>query len=461
MIQEASIISIQKRMAVGVPIGKLDEQIVRRLWWAALDILQEQILLPMNLKRGLWLAAPLPALYESKLLEELQGWVWTPEHFPILNSSYVGLLPPSSTRTRHQQNISHHERFQKLHLRPEDGNDPFLIIITKEVQIALALEGQPGKRNLLMRSDPETLTDVLNILDQRLNIEGPKHSKEFRDSLSNLGQLKSNEDIAKIFWPLIASRLAGIAPSLNIQSYQEMQRNEDLEGQPNLQNSLLEALTHEIRTPLTTIRTLIRSLLRRNDFSSLVISRLKEIDTECTEQIDRFGLIFNAVELEKNQTRKSDLATIDLGNTLEILFPAWEQQLHRRGLKLCLDITPDLPKVLSDPERLELMLGGLIDRNTRGIEPGGVLLLELRPAGQRLKLKITSNFSSAKDKKKIEEASVQNNSDLGTVLSWNPNTGSLQLTQAATQRLFESLGGRLTRQRDKGITIFFPTAESQ
>ena len=57
------------------------------------------------------------------------------------------------------------------------------------------------------------------------------------------------------------------------------------------------------------------------------------------------------------------------------------------------------------------------------------------------------------------EKDVSNNSDLGTVLSWNPNTGSLQLTQAATQRLLESLGGRLTRRRDKGITIFFPTSE--
>jgi len=38
------------------------------------------------------------------------------------------------------------------------------------------------------------------------------------------------------------------------------------------------------------------------------------------------------------------------------------EQLARRQLSLCLEVQPDLPDVLSDPRRLEPMLGGLIDR---------------------------------------------------------------------------------------------------
>ncbi len=446
-------------MADGVPLGRVDEQVARRLWWAALDTLQDQILMPMHLKKGLWLASPLPALYESRLLERLQGWVWVPEELPLINTSKTALFLPTSVRSINNQNIENISRIRRLTLREEDGYDPLLIIITKEVQIALALQGNPGERNLLMRSDPETLTDVLKILDKRLNLENPDKAKEIRDSLADLGQLSSNDVIGKVFWPLIASRLAEMAPSVNIQTSKESFDNnqeEDIDDKASSEISLLEALTHEIRTPLTTIRTLIRSLLRRTDMPNMVIARLKEIDTECTEQIDRFGLIFNAVELERNQSHKSDLAKTDLCQILEILAPVWETQLERRGITLNLDLAPDLPPVLSDSEKLELMLGGLIDRNTRGIKSGGSLNLELRPAGQRLKLKITS---SAFDSKEFYENSSDQNSDLGTVLSWNPNTGSLQLTKAATQRLLESLGGRLTRSRDRGITIFFPTAE--
>ncbi len=461
MINQVSIKTLQERMAEGVPEGKIDEQIVRRLWWAALDILQEEILLPMNFKKGLWLASPLPALYDSKLLSRFQGWVWAPKTFSLLNSSNAGLLPPTSLRTIDVDSTKISRSFKTLPLLDDDGQDPFLIIITQEVQIALALQGCPGKRNLLMRSDPETLTDLLNILDQRLDIEKPEAAKEIRDSLEDLGQLKSNDDIAKVFWPLIASRLAEIAPSLNILTYEDVEKTNKIGDQTIGEISLLEALTHEIRTPLSTIRTLIRSLLRRSDLSKIVVSRLKEIDSECTEQIDRFGLIFNAVELERDQTTRSELAKTDLGNILEMLFPVWEKQLERRGIKLCLDITPNLPSVLSDPERLELMLGGLIDKNTRGIQSGGVLLLELRPAGPRLKLKITGSFSHSLHSKEFFPGDMRQNFELGTVLSWNPNTGSLELTQAATQRLLASLGGRLIRRRDRGITIFFPTAESQ
>ncbi|MBM5828062.1 MAG: sensor histidine kinase, partial [Cyanobacteria bacterium M_surface_7_m2_040] len=45
---------------------------------------------------------------------------------------------------------------------------------------------------------------------------------------------------------------------------------------------------------------------------------------------------------------------------------------------------------------------------------------------------------------------------LGPVLSWNPTTGSLQLSRQATQQLFEQLGGRLTERSGNGLTVFFP-----
>ena len=50
-------------------------------------------------------------------------------------------------------------------------------------------------------------------------------------------------------------------------------------------------------------------------------------------------------------------------------------------------------------------------------------------------------------------------SDIGPVLNWNPQTGSLQLSQVATQKLLASLGGHVTQRRDTGLTVFFPIAD--
>ncbi len=444
-------------MAEGVPDGRIDDSTVRRLWWAALDTLQYEIFKKIDLTGGIWLASPLPALYEPRLLETLKGWVWAPDGLETLQFPNIGLLPPSSVRSINSQRNFKSTSFKRFPLRSEDGNDPLLIIITAKLQVALALQGDLGKRKLLMRSDQETLHDVLTILYSRLKLEDSQEADQLRNSLSALGPLSSNDDVANIFWPLVSERLAGIAPSLNIQTLSDRANLDKSTKETDGDISLLEAITHEVRTPLATIRTLIRSLLRRNDLSDIALSRLKQIDSECTEQIDRFGLIFKAAELERNQSHNSGLARTDLGQMLENMYPVWHQQLERRGLKLKLEIEPDLPHVLSDSQQLELMLGGLIDRNSRGLQAGGVLTLELTPAGHRLKLQI---FIKAPNIQTEEMVETETNSDLGPVLSWNPMTGSLQLSQAATQRLLANLGGRLTNRRKSGLTVFFPIAEA-
>ena len=443
-------------MAQGVPHSSCNESSVRRMWWAALDTLQSEILLPMNLTRGLWLSSPLPALYEPKLLNKFKGWVWAPKDLFNLKNPSVGILPPSQSFSVDCDNDA--SAYERLTLLEEDGNDPLLIVITPEIQIALALEGNSQERKLLMRSDPETLSDLLTLLDNRLNTENVEQANNLRKALEEMGQLKTNDDLSKVFWPLLSQRLAEVAPSLNIQTLPNNSSNENKLSSKNSEISLLEALTHEIRTPLATIRTLIRSLLKKQELPRVVETRLKQIDIECTEQIDRFGLIFNAVELERSKPEKINLALTDLGKMLTLLFPVWSNQLERKGLKLNLDITPDLPKVLSDSEGLELMLTGLIDRNSRGLQTGGELTLKLRPAGQRLKLQILTQLSTTTHSEDSESVS---NEEIGPVLSWNPSTGNLQLSQDATQRLLKSLGGRLANRRDSGITIFFPISELQ
>ncbi len=450
-------IAIQQRMAQGVGPGRASESTVRRLWWAALEILQGEILLPPPSK-GVWLAAPLPALYEPNLLNSMQGWVWAPDELKNLHSSQGSLLPPPRIRSKTAENQSISGTYKRLPLRKDDGHDPLLIIITPEVQVALALEGQPGKRNLLMRSDQETMSDLLSMLDLRLKNEDPSQAHELRKALADLGQLKSHESLDKIFWPLLSERLADMAPSVTLQPILEKPKTSKEINKQNSEITLLEALTHEVRTPLATIRTFIRSLVRRDDLPEIVLQRLKEIDSECTEQIDRFGLIFNAAELHRQPHDTTRLASTDLGGMLELLSPGWISQLERRGLELVLDITPDLPKVLSDSERLEPILGGLIDRISRGLPSGGRLLLLLRPAGPRLKLQMLDQAHLNKSSSGGPPTNFEME-QLGPVLSWNPTTGSLQLSQAATQQMLASLGGRLTQRRDSGITVFFPIAD--
>lgn len=445
--------TLQARMAEGLDPGRVDDPTARRLWWAALETLQAELLQPSSEPlQGLWIAAPLPALYDPALLGSMRGWVWTPDQLNWGTGLQGSLLPPDRFGSTRRQ--TGRDGYQRLTLLDSDGVDPLLIVITPQRQVALALHGKSNQRQLLMRSDPETLGALLTLLDQRLQDQAPEQALALRQAIGALEHFESSEGFGERFWPGVAERLASMAPSLTLQTPRAVEASQTSSERAEAELSLLEAITHEVRTPLATIRTLIRSLLRRKDLPAVVLGRLQQIDSECTEQIDRFGLIFHAAELQRQPDAPGGLARTDLGRMLEELAPSWEQQLQRRGIALILDLSHNLPAVLSDPGRLEPMLGGLIDRSSRGLPQGSELHLQLRPAGPRLKLHLRSHVVDSHPSAKEMERTAE----LGPVLSWNPGTGSLQLSQGATRRLLASLGGRLIQQRDRGLTVFFPVA---
>ena len=453
-----SLGSLRRRLAEGVAPGRGDEDSVRRQWWAALATIQDDFLLPQEAEQGVWLAAPLPALYEPALLRRLQGWVWAPPELGALLQAPPPRLPGVSAGA----GVAAAGGFERLALQEADGTDPFLLVITPRFQVALALTGDPQARQLLVRFDPATLSAALTLLDERLQASDAVQGQRLRQALRRLGTLQNEEQLAGRFWPLLAERLAAMAPSLTLQPLVHRsaapEAGSSTATAPSSELALLEALTHEVRTPLATIRTLIRSLLRRADLPHLVRQRLQQIDGECSEQIDRFGLIFLAAELQRHPAAAMPqaLARTDLAQLLRLLEPAWQQQLQRRSLSLALAISGELSPVLSDPTRLETVLGGLVDRFSRGLPAGAEVRLTLQPAGARLKLRLSASGVDLPE----AEAGGDGSERVGPVLSWNPGTGSLQLSRQATQRLFHSLGGRLAERSGNDLTVFFPLAPS-
>ena len=305
-----------------------------------------------------------------------------------------------------------------------------------------------------MRCDEKSLKTAIELIDAKLNQENYDEAVNFRNAIKNLGDLNINNEFENSFWPSLSIKLANLIPKLSVQN---AVKNDDKNDQLT-EAKLLQAISHEVRTPLATIRTLISSTLRKYNMDESMKNRLIQIDNECTEQIDRFGLIFNAAELVSNDiSPPNQLARINLGEILYKLSPIWSKQLKRRGISIKIDIPKQLPEILSDSEKLELMLRGLIDKNTRGLREGSSLILELQPAGQKLKLQLkVKKFETGKN----EVSNNENGSDIGPVLNWNPQTGSLQLSQVATQKLLASLGGHVTQRRDTGLTVFFPIADT-
>ncbi len=454
MKSKITIKNIQDLLLQGLQTIYVDDETSRRMWWASLEVVQKEFLSHHFYEGGIWVASPLPALNEKKFFTKLQGWLWSPEGFPYFKQENAGFLPgENSKKIKVDYDFTSH--YKVLNLDPKDGYEPFLMIITSNFQCVLTVAGEKDNKSLLMRCDEDSLKTVIELIHAKFDQENYDEGIKFRDAINNLGQLNFNDQFAKNFWPSLSAKLSKLIPNVKVKNSIE---NDNKTVQIK-EAKLLKAISHEVRTPLATIRTLISSTLRKYNMDESMRNRLIQIDNECNEQIDRFGLIFNAAELVSNEiSTLNQLAKINLSEIFNKLTPVWRKQLSRRGILLKIDIPNQLPQILSDSEKLELMLRGLIDKNTRGLKEGSTLILELRPAGQKLKLQLKVQKL---DSSKNEISKNDNSSDIGPVLNWNPQTGSLQLSQIATQKLLASLGGYVTQRRDAGLTVFFPISDSK
>jgi signal transduction histidine kinase len=240
---------------------------------------------------------------------------------------------------------------------------------------------------------------------------------------------------------------------------------------PGVDVELLQAIAHEVRTPLTTIRTMTRLLLKRKELSPDVVKRLRVIDEECTKQIDRFNLIFRAVELETagQKAPATPLASTSLAQVFQDNVPYWQQQASQRNVSLEVTLPPRLPTVVSDPVMLYQVLTGLMDHITHSLPAGSQLQLKVMLAGSQLKLqfqaKQTVDPSNNGRSPQFQPLFSPSLKSIGELLMFQPETGNLSLNLSVTKNLFQVLGGKMiVRQRlNQGevLTIFLPLETRQ
>ena len=213
------------------------------------------------------------------------------------------------------------------------------------------------------------------------------------------------------------------------------------EGTGNLVDAeLLQALTHEVRTPLTAIRLWTRLLLKRQDLPSPALQHLQGIERECTTQIERMELLFRAAELTVRRTQPPGiiLQPIALADVLPHRIPCWQQIAQRRQITLDVQLPQSLPVVLSDATLLDRTLAGLLENYMAGAPAGGRVRLEIAITGDRLKLQLSQPQADCRQLRSTPLKAI------GRLLAFHPETGNLTLNLDVTKNLFHALGAKLT-----------------
>jgi signal transduction histidine kinase len=421
--------------------------------------------------QGLILAAPAPLFSEPKLTQSLQTVTFTAKPFNPL-----ALMPfqmPKAIASEDDQAATHES---VLPLLPADplAAEQFCLVFTDKFRLVLVLTTHKnGKKTFSFSFEPELVQLAWRSLGARVMLTNPEFFSKLDTLVEQYSPVASDSRIVVQFSQLLLVKFTETEEDMGTRGHGDMEcslpaserlplsMSSETSSRPDIE--LLQAFAHEVRTPLTTIRTMTRLLLKRRDLDTSVIDRLKIIDHECTEQIDRMELLFKAAELETSTSGKSSkthLTPMSLDQVLQQSIPRWEQAAHRRNLTLNVVLPQQLPTVVSNPSMLDQVLTGLMENFTRSLPAGSHIQVQVIPAGDQLKLQLSPQFFCKDTSKAAIPATPPIRKALGQLLMFQPETGTISLNMAATKHLFQAIGGKLiVRQRPhygEILTIFLP-----
>ena len=421
--------------------------------------------------RALVISGPVPFFNEPALppaiFNQISSWTLVPQSSEHLASSFSALSPVGRLFQKKFKQPSFHTRL--LPLLEEDPlvQEQFALVMTPDFSLVLVL-GKDADDELRFQFSfmPQVVTSVWRMLRSRIRVIRPQQLEFIEPLVEKFEPKDPHYRIVSQFnrWMLACLPQPTSPTAQPVEAAQDSAGELETGEVPFSDSELLKAMAHEIRTPLTTIRTYTRSLLKRKSLEPQVIKRLQSIDRECTQQIDRFSLIFRAVELEAaSQSPKSPLSAIALHQVFQEAIPQWQQAALRRNLSLEVGLPPELPMVASDPTMLQHVLTGLVELFTHSVSPGSHIQLHVVNAGEQLKLQFQSQADPTQPNL-APACSPPPLQSLGHLLMFQPDTGGLSLNLEATKNLFHALGAKLTvRERsNQGTTwtVFLPLEAS-
>ncbi|MBW4669841.1 MAG: HAMP domain-containing histidine kinase [Cyanomargarita calcarea GSE-NOS-MK-12-04C] len=433
------------------------------------QLLLNQISTSSDAIHGLVLAAPAPVFIHPILSENLQKVTFTAKPFNPL-----ALMPFQMSATTEMVNeIAPHETV--LPLLPIDplAREQFCLVFTNKFRLVLVLgEDDNGKAAFSFSFEPLVVEQAWRAIAQRIMLTNPDLFPELEASVQKYSTAVPDYRIIMQFSQLLLMQLpepevSSSSSSSSACSTPHIPHHTPHTSRPDIE--LLQAFAHEVRTPLATIRTITKLLLKQKDLPAKVIKRLEIIDRECTEQIDRMELLFKAVELETSPPVKStnaQLTVMSLDQVLRSSIPRWQEAANRRNLTLDFVLPQQMPTVISNPNMLDRVLTGLIENFTRSLPAGSRIQVQVIPAGDQLKLQLLPLAESTDvNAKTASPCTPPIRQAIGQLLMFQPETGTISLNLSATKHLFQAIGGKLiVRQRPRYgevLTIFLPLEVSQ
>jgi signal transduction histidine kinase len=168
---------------------------------------------------------------------------------------------------------------------------------------------------------------------------------------------------------------------------------------------LLANLVHELGRPLGAVRSAIQALLHGADKDAQLSSDL--LNGMDDETIRLQHLLDDLAGLHEQVLGRLELnrAPVQLNDWLPNVLSSWEAAARQKGLTWSLDVAPNLPKVMIDPDRMAQALGNIVSNAIKFTPAGGQVSTVVRMEDHQLSVRVADTGLSipASEQEKIFE----------------------------------------------------------
>lgn len=164
----------------------------------------------------------------------------------------------------------------------------------------------------------------------------------------------------------------------------------ELTLQDQQRRELFANISHDLRTPLTSLHGYLETLLLKADtLGPEDRRRYLEIALGQSSKVGRLAQeLFELARLEYGVV-KPEMESFALADLVQDVFQKFELAAEARGQRLVPDIAPGLPAVTADLGMMERVLTNLLDNAIRHTPEGGEIVVQLRAQGQGVRVEVS------------------------------------------------------------------------
>lgn len=254
-----------------------------------------------------------------------------------------------------------------------------------------------------------------------------------------------------------AERLGGgeirdLGNTFNTMATQIAEREERLTELDRLKSEFVSSVSHELKTPLTTIK-LLAHLLQRSDVpEDEKLDYSKTIAVECDRQIEFVGNLLDVSRIESGAYKLRKMP-VDVGELIESCARVERHRAELLGVHLMTDVPAEISDVRGDFEALRRVIRSLIDNAIKYTPEGGRILVAARASDETVAISVTDTG------KGIPEVDLPHIFDkfyrAAAEADDAPSTPGVGLGLYLAQHIVGQLNGEITVESKQGMGTTF------